>query len=94
MPTHAEMLDLREEWRKQLEQDQDPEKLCMRLAAMAHAMQSTLSLPSTRDAVPHAQALEVIMSGIARDIEDGATMRTYVREKINLGTSWLLAELN
>ena len=85
--------DLCEKYRKELEQDDDPVRLRERLAAMAHALQITLCLPSSRRAAPHAASLEVLMRAVAHDIEGDVSSTSYVREKLGVGYRSLMGNL-
>ena len=87
------ILDQRDAIVKELEKDTDPQALRERLAAMAGALQMTLCLPTTRKAVPHAAALEVLMRAVAHDIAGDPADRHYVREKLDFGYSCMLGEL-
>jgi hypothetical protein len=74
----------------------DPQSLCEKLAAMAHALQMVLtrcSHHSIRQAVPHASALEVIMRAVAYAIEGKPDMESYIKQKLDVGYHHLLAEL-
>lgn len=78
---------------KWLEHDSDPVLLRERLAAMAHTLQATLCLPSTRAAVPNASALEVLMRAIGHDIEGDPNMKAYVKQKLEVGYNYLKSNL-
>ncbi len=69
----------------ELESCQSPEELQLKLAAMAHAMQMSLSLSSTAPAVPAHEAFESIMRAVAHGIEGNPEMRQYVLDKGTIG---------
>ncbi len=85
-----EMLRLRDEYVRDLEQDTDPEKRRIRLAAMAHAMQMTLSLPDTQASIPQARAFDCLMRAVAHGIQAEGDHGTYVREKATVGYNMLM----
>ena len=83
-----QLLDLRDKYVRDLEQNDDPSLLQLRLAAMAHALQMTLCLPSTRKAVKESDALELIMRGVAHAIEENGK-KEYILSKIKIGLALL-----
>lgn len=83
-----ELLDLRDKYVRELEQDDNPVELKLRLAAMAHAIQITMCLPSTQKAVRKSDAIELIMRGVAHAIE-GDTKNDYILSKIRIGLACL-----
>ena len=77
-------LDRRDRYVHELE-DGPPEELRLRLAAMAHALQMTLSLPTSRAAAPDRYALENIMRAVAHNLEVDPSKRGYVVHKLEIG---------
>ncbi|MBP7741107.1 MAG: hypothetical protein KA104_00250 [Candidatus Pacebacteria bacterium] len=75
----------RNEYLNELENCQSPEEFQFKLAAMAHAMQMTLSLSTTATAVPAHKAFESIMRAVAHGIEGNPEMRQYVLDKMTIG---------
>lgn len=77
-------LERRDRYVRELE-DGPPEELRLRLAAMAHALQMTLALPSSGAAAPDRYALENIMRAVAHNLEGDKNKRGYVVHKLEIG---------
>jgi hypothetical protein len=84
----------RERYLHELEKEVTPEETRLRLAAMAHAMQMTLSLPKSAHGIKKHYALEVLLRAIAHEIEGDSTRRNYVREKARVGYEMLMEGLD
>lgn len=80
---------MRDKWIEELGLDADPVSVRNHLAAMAHAIQATLSMPSLKSVVPHADGIEVLMRAVAHQIEGDPSMKGYVKEKLDIGYRYL-----
>lgn len=85
------MLRERDNFLSHLESSEDPRVIHARIVGMATALQMTLSLPSTRGALPEgsAQALDIIMRGVSAEARGDEDRREFVEQKLRLGTKML-----
>jgi hypothetical protein len=83
------MLKARDNALSLLENSKDPEALKAQLTGMAHAIQMTLSLPSTREIIPKADALDCLMRAVAHEVQGDAERGSYPIEKAQIGLDML-----
>ena len=83
----CEFRDFREHYLRELEKDLTPEKSHIRLVAMAHALQMTLSLP--RHDIPKQFAFDVLMRAVVHGISADPACLSYVCEVARLGINIL-----
>lgn len=91
---HIRVRNQRQKYLDDLEGSTDPQEVRLRLAAMAHALQMTLSLGVRTHGVESHSSLEVLMRAVAHEIEGDPQKRGYVREKARVGYEMLMGEMH
>jgi len=84
-----DMLRVRDHTLSVLEKSKDPETLRVLLVGIAKALQETLSLPSTREIIPKAKALECLMRAVAFEAEGNPMRESYPADKAQIGLDML-----
>lgn len=85
------MLNEQDKFLRELESCRSPSELQARIAGMAGALQMTLSLPSTRGALPkcRTQALDCIMRAVSAEARGDEGSREHVEQKLRVGAQML-----